>query len=100
MFNLRSLTIVLALATVTAASERHRRHKRYVVVEPQNPPAVEGEPISPEPDDETISRWNTIEEEDARRGREADEARGVKRYPDIEIANLSRDGNIWIGGEP
>src|SRR5207247_361765 len=33
-------------------------------------------------------------------GFQADRDRGFKRFPDIEIANLSRDGNIWIGGEP
>lgn len=57
------------------------------------PLVLEGQPIS--------NRVATIEEEDARLGAEIDRAGlNPRRIRDIEIKNLSRDGNIWIGGEP
>jgi protein tyrosine phosphatase (PTP) superfamily phosphohydrolase (DUF442 family) len=111
------LAVAVALGLSTSAYARHHHHHhhhdeddddskstrvyeyRYEVT-----PPLEGEPIG---NDEAAR----IEVEDARVGDEADRAAeeqrdnltnngNIVRYPDIEIKNLSRDGNIWIGGEP
>lgn len=51
---------------------------------------------------ETISApAMTIEAKDARAGDRADRTgTNPERLTDIEIKNLSREGNIWVGGEP
>lgn len=60
---------------------------------PAGPLVIEGQPISNDP--------AIIEKEDARLGDEADRTgSNPRRIRGIEIKNLSRDGNIWIGGEP
>jgi len=67
-------------------------------------PLIQGRPISPDEADQ-------IEADDAEAGDKADRAADaernrqaqagkITRYPNIEIKNLSRDGNIWVGGEP
>lgn len=54
---------------------------------------IEGQPVSPDP--------LAVEDRDARAGEQADETgANPDRIPDIDIKNLSRDGDIWVGGEP
>jgi protein tyrosine phosphatase (PTP) superfamily phosphohydrolase (DUF442 family) len=99
MFTKRCIVILLVLSTVAMA--RSQRSRRSVDVVPER--SIRGEPqsaVDPYVDARMQARWDAIEEEDTRVGNEADRVRGVKRFPDIEVANLSRDGNIWIGGEP
>ena len=76
-------------SNAVAANENHhgRMHGRHERAE------ISGEPIS--------NNNATVEREDARAGREAERTGGnAERVSDVDIKNLSRDGNIWVGGEP
>jgi protein tyrosine phosphatase (PTP) superfamily phosphohydrolase (DUF442 family) len=113
-----AIVALLGFSSSTYARKHHHHHgsdERVIIYEDGTPrayeyeyestvPPLRGQPISPE-------EAERIEADDARAGEEADRAADaernrqakagrITRYPNIEIKNLSRDGDIWVGGEP
>jgi protein tyrosine phosphatase (PTP) superfamily phosphohydrolase (DUF442 family) len=123
---LLAIAAIGGLATMSYARDHHHHHhgdKRVVISAPyfngeyvyESPrvdedeyetpmPLIQGRPISPDEADQIEADDADAGEKadraaDAERNRQAQSGR-ITRYPNIEIKNLSRDGDVWVGGEP